>query len=161
GDIPLEQRQAAREKYHDAITELESGRDLPMPPGSASVEMMSGITAATGKEVALLRSPDGQRYMKLGDEHSVDRPPGTKIIAHTHPGGNLTFSNEDIAALRDTHQGSSVLVGADGTAGRFRVPPEKEITAAQRETEIREPDRVVEVKDPERFQKFFQNADQL
>ena len=162
-EIPIEQRNAARAKYADVITRLEGGEHVVMPRGSASVDMLASISAATGREVALLRQPGGERFLVLGTESTVDLPPGTKIIAHTHPGGNLQFSGEDHAALNGAGQKSSVLIGADGTVGRFRTS-EKEIPANLRNTDektLHEPEKIVELKDPERFAKFIPNADPL
>ncbi|MEO8551264.1 MAG: DUF4157 domain-containing protein, partial [Kofleriaceae bacterium] len=120
-EMKPEERQAARDKYPDQISALEREGRIPMPNGKASVDLMASITAATNREVALVRLPSGERVMILGGEHHVDLPEGTKIIAHTHPGGDLQFSHEDELALSASRQKSSVLIGADGTVGRFRT----------------------------------------
>src|SRR5262249_10793874 len=57
--ISPEVRAKAAETYHDVITRLESGEDILMPRGTASVEMMRGITLATGREVTLARNSRG------------------------------------------------------------------------------------------------------
>ena len=120
-EMTPEERQAARDKYPDQISALERDGRIPMPNGKASVDLMASITAATGREVALVRLPNKERVMILGGDHHVDLPEGTKIIAHTHPGGDLQFSHEDELALSAAGQKSSVLIGADGTVGRFRT----------------------------------------
>ena len=173
-ELPPEVRQAAREKYSDQITALESDGQIAMPRGKASVDMMASITAATGKEVALLRLPNGERVMRIGNESSVELVPGTKIIAHTHPEGNLQFSSEDEAALAGVGQHSSVLIAADGSVGRFRTAATetKSIPADQRDkVSLREPEQTlaerpvaekpVALEDTNRYQKFVKDADSL
>src|SRR4029077_10075146 len=116
------QRDAARAKYPDLIARLEAGEHVALPPGKASKDMLASITAATGNEVALVRIKGQGRFLVLGKGGEVDIPANAKVIAHTHPHGELRFSDEDVEALHERHQTSSVLIAPDGAAERPRVP---------------------------------------
>ena len=61
-----------------------------------------------------------------------------KVLAHTHPGGDLRLSEEDKAALGARNQTSSVVVGASGKAVRLGSAVE-EAHGAQQETAIEDP----------------------
>ena len=106
-------RVAAREHYAEVLSHLEKGEDLPVKTGEVSVEMMQGITLATGREVALIRRVGGGRFLRLGEAHSValpEDPKTVKIIAHTHPGGQVVLSGEDVDALVEHDQLTTVVI---------------------------------------------------
>ncbi|MFT3700337.1 MAG: DUF4157 domain-containing protein [Kofleriaceae bacterium] len=145
--LPQEKRDQAAREYKTQIEALNRDGQLPMPNGKASVKMMADITAATGKEVALVRLKDGKRVLLMGHEHHVDVPEGSKIIAHTHPNGDLQLSFEDEMALHARGQKTSVLIGADGTAGRFGVHDDVEKTGT-RSNQLHEPGTSEEGKTP-------------
>ncbi len=165
-ELPPEVREAARAKYAAEISALEGDGQISMPRGKASVEMMAGLTAATGKEVALLRLPNGERVLRLGNENSVALEPGTTVIAHSHPEGNLQFSSQDEAALLGAGQHSSVLIGSDGTVGRFRLSDEAKISPEHigEAPSLHEPgadEKKIDLKDPDRYAKLIPEADSL
>jgi hypothetical protein len=99
-----------------------------MLPGSMSTELMGELTVATGREVALIRIGD-QRLLRLGSSDGVRVIDADRVIAHTHPSGELRFSigpDSDMAvftnpSLNLTKQKSSVLVAPDGTAVRLPI----------------------------------------
>jgi hypothetical protein len=94
---------------------------------------MGELTVATGREVALIRIGN-QRLLRLGtvDEfgHGVRLGDANRVIAHTHPSGELRFSvgpDSDMTVFTNpllnlTGQRSSVLVAPDGTAVRLPIP---------------------------------------
>jgi hypothetical protein len=104
-----------------------------MPSGSMSAQLMGELTVATGREVALIRIGN-RRLLRLGivDEygHGVRLADAERVIAHTHPSGELRFSvgpDSDMAVFTDpllnlTRQRSSVLIAPDGTAVRLPIP---------------------------------------
>ncbi len=108
----------ARLKNRKIIERLESGEDLVLGPGQASRKRMAEIAAATGREVALLRTREGQRILRMGDEGSVPMKGARRLIAHTHPKGILRFSRADRLVLRVLRQRSSVLIGPSGQSVR-------------------------------------------
>ncbi|MBI4558674.1 MAG: RHS repeat protein [Candidatus Hydrogenedentes bacterium] len=87
---------------------LRAGEEgIEVPTGFVTTRMMAEITAATGKEVGLFRvaTRDGRfaRVLVLGTENSVDFPANVqrvhRLIAHTHPSGQLLFSKADEIGL--------------------------------------------------------------
>ncbi len=94
---------------------------------------MGELTVATGREVGLLRKGN-QRWLRLGAVDDVgpyiDMADADRVIAHTHPSGDLRFSvgpGSDVDLFTDprynlTKQKSSVLVGPDGTSVRLPIP---------------------------------------
>lgn len=100
-----------------------------MPPGSVSARLMGELTVATGREVALIRIGN-QRWLRLGKSDGVVVFDADRVIAHTHPSGELRFSvgpDSDMAVFTDprwnlTKQKSSVLIAPDGTAVRLPIP---------------------------------------
>ena len=133
--IPQQWRDAARARHATLLDRLEKGEAIALPAkdlGDAETyQLMSELTMATGHEVALLRTddsngywkslgePDGQQFLVLGDTSSINLPKDVKVLAHTHPGGDLRLSEEDEAALGARNQTSSVVVGASGKAVRL------------------------------------------
>lgn len=124
-----------RFKHRKIIKNLTKG-DVYMPKGSASSGLMGEITAATNKEIGLLRI-SGLRVLRLGkSDNSLSTKGAEKIIAHTHPGGNLHLSETlveingvyhivgDMPVLRKLGQKHSVVIGPTGTGKCFRVTPE-------------------------------------
>ena len=99
-----------------------------MPSGSMSAQLMSELTVATGKEVALIRIGN-QRFLRLGTSDGVPVGDAERLIAHTHPSGELRFSvgpDSDMAVFTDpllnlTKQKSSVLIAPDGSAVRLPI----------------------------------------
>jgi serine phosphatase RsbU (regulator of sigma subunit) len=121
GAVPEAKREAARVKYGDLIARLEAEGEIPMPTGQASVDMMAGITLVTGKEVGLYRIEGGGRVLVFGDATNVGGPKNQKVrrlIAHTHPSGELIFSPGDVYNLQEHKQKSSVLISPGGRAVR-------------------------------------------
>ncbi|WP_238389255.1 hypothetical protein [Urbifossiella limnaea] len=114
--------------HRELITALQKG-DVLMPPGSASAQLMGELTVATGREVALIRIGN-QRWLRLGGRDGVVVVDADRVIAHTHPSGELRFSvgpDSDMAVftnpdLKLTKQKSSVLIAPDGTAVRLPIP---------------------------------------
>ena len=91
---------------------LEQGGRLEIPPGFKDIAgYMSEATFATGNEVLLFRAKDGKRYIVMGNTSPVTGKPrvrvpldATRIIAHTHPSGDLSLSRDDIDTLIDMGQ---------------------------------------------------------
>jgi len=98
---------------------LQSGTDVLVPPGTTGIRtMMADITANTGNEVALLRLTNGSRVFRLGTPKYVLLGPDVKtVIAHTHSGGILEFSESDFDALTARGQRSSVLIDPKSAFG--------------------------------------------
>jgi hypothetical protein len=120
-DFTAFERGALRQKHSALISQLEERGDALMPPGSMGIrhpvtgvfttspsQMMAELTVATQREVALVRVGD-QRLLRLGFVDEIG--PGVRlrdakrVVAHTHPSGELRFSPEDIAVfLEQTKQ---------------------------------------------------------
>jgi hypothetical protein len=94
------------------LQRLKLGADIEIPAGTKGIRtMMSDLTRVSGNEVALLRMRSGRRVLRMGGPKSV--PLGRfvdRVIAHTHPGGRLKFSQADLLALRRLRQRSSVII---------------------------------------------------
>ena len=98
---------------------IQRGIDVPIPQGTTGIRtMMADISATTGNEVGLLRMTDGSRVMRLGGPDFV--PLGEdvqRLIAHTHPSGDLRLSPADIRALSRRNQQSTVLINPQDAYG--------------------------------------------
>ncbi len=127
-------------KHRALISRLEQG-DVPMPPGAMAIrhpvtglvttsptQLMGELTVATGREVALVRIGN-QRWLRLGKSDGVVVIDADRVIAHTHPSGELRFSvgpDSDMTVFTNpllnlAKQKSSVLVAPDGTAVRLPI----------------------------------------
>ncbi|MCX7805339.1 MAG: hypothetical protein N3A38_09145 [Planctomycetota bacterium] len=108
-----------------AAARVLAKEEIPIPAGIQGIrESMAEITARTGREVALLRMPDGKRTLRIGGRDFVDVTGARRVIAHTHPSG-LEYSKEDWGVFkRYTKQKSSVLIAPSGEAKRLPVPDE-------------------------------------
>lgn len=112
------------------ISRLQRG-DVELRSGELPFQLMGDLTAATGREVALIRIGN-QRWLRLGDRTGVPIYDADRVIAHTHPSGELRWSvgpDSDMAvftnpALKETlgRQRSSILVGPCGTWERLPIP---------------------------------------
>lgn len=123
-----------------------------MPPGAMATrhpvtgvvttsptQLMGELTVATGREVAIIRIGN-QRWLRLGDVDEygprVVLFDADRVIAHTHPSGELRFSigpDSDMAVFTNPNlkqinpnsrlslQKSSVLVAPDGTTVRLPI----------------------------------------
>jgi hypothetical protein len=126
--INLADQAFLRIKYQSLLTDL-SRAPVAVRPGSVSSELIGELTTASGREVGLVRA-GGQRYLVLGDSSSIDLSWADRVIAHSHPSGDLRFSGAlggaegDIPSFRlyQPGQRSSVLIGPDGTAVRLPIP---------------------------------------
>jgi hypothetical protein len=131
-DFTLAERLDLQTKYQSLINVLQRGVDVPMPRGAVSWKMMGEITVATGKEVGLIRVGK-VRVLRMGTYDGIDLSDATRVIAHTHPSGNLRFSgvlggaDGDIPMFRlyQPKQHSSGLVAPDGTFKRLPIPRDK------------------------------------
>ena len=135
---------ALRARNRAMIRALEAGEDVHIFNQTKGLrQLMADITAATGKEVALLRLSRGElgRVLRLGTERSVNFSGAMRVIAHTHPSGNLALSlnmefmggrwvlTGDVPALMALEAvgraeqvvvpRSSVVIGPSGAAARF------------------------------------------
>ena len=95
-----------------SVRALEAGVDVRTPPGTKGIRnMMSQLTAKTGREVALLRMKGGTRILRMGEKGFVRiGMDARRVIAHTHPSGRLAFSGADYRALQRLGQHSSVVI---------------------------------------------------
>ena len=95
-----------------SVRVLEAGLDVEIKAGTQGIRnMMSQLTANSGREVALLRMKYGTRILRMGEEGFV--PIGRDVeraIAHTHPSGRLAFSRADYTILQRLGQHSSVVI---------------------------------------------------
>jgi hypothetical protein len=94
------------------IRVLETGGDVQITAGTQGIRnMMSQVSAGTGREVALLRMKDGTRILRMGEAGFVPVGDNAKrVIAHTHPSGRLAFSDFDYRVLQRLGQHSSVVI---------------------------------------------------
>jgi hypothetical protein len=128
-DFTLAERLDLRTTHQSLINLLERGRDVSMPSGAASSKLMGEITAATGREVGLIRV-GGKRVLRMGTIDEIDMSDASRVIAHTHPSGDLRFSgvlgggDGDIPMFRlnQPKQRSSGLIAPDGTFIRLPIP---------------------------------------
>jgi hypothetical protein len=93
-------------------------RDVPIR------QMMADITAVTGNEVTLLRLKDGSGVLRMGNGTSIPAHDIVRMIAHTHPSGELSFSRGDAQKFLTNPKKprSSVLIDpADGFATRLHM----------------------------------------
>ncbi len=92
--------------------------------GQINSQIMKDIQFATTREVALIRTSDGARKLALGtSETAVNLPANVKrVIAHTHPVNDHTFSVADKLMFSRLRQNSSVLIpeGVDPLFIRLR-----------------------------------------
>ena len=130
--VTTAQRLAARQKLGSLVTQLEREGTIELRRGMYAGEgwrqMLGDLTVATGREVGIARV-DGVRVLRIGDVDAINFADASRVIAHTHPSGNLHFSGGDIFAgfrVYQPGQMSSVLVGPTGAAVRrptlFRMP---------------------------------------
>jgi hypothetical protein len=130
----------AFEQHGDLIAELELG-DVPAARGGKSVAMMAAISAATGRELGLLRLTDGRLVWRLGDASSIAiGPEVATIVAHVHPSGDLRFSAADVAELQQRDQRSSVLVSPTGEGKRLGTPgqgPQGPVVRGEEQAHVR------------------------
>lgn len=97
---------------------------------------MGDLTAATGREVALIRIGD-KRLLRLGKADGIEVWNADRVIAHTQPSGELRWSvgpDSDMAVFTNPNlrlinpnsrvnmQKSSILVGPCGTWERLPIP---------------------------------------
>ena len=118
------ERRALQHMHRDILGKLARNRQVPMPKGTASAQLMSDLSNATGREVALLRLQDGRRVLRLGNRAGkVSARGASRIIAHTHPSGDISrFSGDDLWQLvMKRKQRSSVLI-APGTGSVMNKP---------------------------------------
>lgn len=102
-----------------------------MQPGTVISQLMGELTVASGREVGLIRIGN-QRVLRLGWADGIDLSDAKRVIAHTHPSGDLRFSGQlggldgDIPMFRlnQPRQRSSVLIAPDGSAVRLPIPRE-------------------------------------
>jgi len=128
-DFSLSERLDLRARHQSLINFLERGQDVVMPSGSASSKLLGEITAATGREVGLIRV-DGKRILRMGSVDGIDMSDASRVISHTHPSGDLRFSgvlggvDGDIPMFRlyQPRQLSSGLIAPDGTFTRLSIP---------------------------------------
>lgn len=105
-----------------AAMEHSATGSVEMPKGQISAKTMGEISAKTGNEVGLFRTDYGARVLKMGTETKTTLPTGTtKIIAHTHPSGVMSYSLDDLYQLQALKQRSSVLINLEGEATRLPV----------------------------------------
>lgn len=127
-DFPLSQRIDLQLKHQTQIRLLQRG-DVAAPAGTVNRQLLGELTIATGREVGLIRVGN-QRVLRLGSTDNFNLADAKRVIAHTHPSGDLRFSGRlggqtgDIPAFREfqPRQRSSVLVGPDGSAVRLPIP---------------------------------------
>ena len=135
---------ALRARHRTMIRALEAGEDVHIFNQTQGLrQLMADLTAATGKEVALLRLSRGElgRVLRLGTERSVSFSGAIRVIAHTHPSGILALSLNmekvggrwvltgdvpSLMALESVGRAeqkvvprSSVVIGPSGAAARF------------------------------------------
>ncbi len=128
GNFPLSQRIDLQLKHQTQIRLLQQG-DVAAPAGTVNRQLLGELTVATGREVGLIRV-ENQRVLRLGGPDSINLADAKRVIAHTHPSGDLRFSGRlggqtgDIPAFREfqPRQRSSVLIGPDGRAIRLPIP---------------------------------------
>jgi hypothetical protein len=117
------------QRTHQAmISRLQQG-DVPLRSGQLPFQLMGDLTAATGREVALIRIGN-QRWLRMGDGTGVRVFDADRVIAHTHPSGEFRWSvgpDSDMAVFTNpmwnlTKQQSSILVGPCGTWERLPIP---------------------------------------
>ena len=125
----LAERLDLRIKNQSVIRLLERGQDVQMPSGAASSKLLGEITVATQREVGLIRV-NGKRVLRIGDVDGIDMSDASRVIAHTHPSGDLRFSGVvggiqgDIPSFHiyQPSQRSSGLIAPDGTFKRLPIP---------------------------------------
>ena len=82
---------------------------------------MGEITAATGREVALIRTEAGL-VLRLGTRGRVNVAGATRVIAHTHPSGRLGLSIDDYISVFNhptrAHR-STIVIGPSGFWRRY------------------------------------------
>jgi DNA-binding NarL/FixJ family response regulator len=111
----------------EGVIKWLQGGDFPMPviPRLVPIRrMMADITAVTGNEVALVRLKDGSRVLRMGKGDKLPPKDIVRMIAHTHPSGELFFSREDAQKFLTNPKNpkSSVLTDpADGFATRLHM----------------------------------------
>ncbi|MFT6242024.1 MAG: hypothetical protein ACI9NQ_000138 [Paracoccaceae bacterium] len=126
---------AVLDKHEDLISRLSVGF-VELPKGTASAQLMGELTLATSKEIGLWRLVDGRRVLTMGTRNGISLPMASKkvrrLVAHTHPSGNLKFSNRlnefgeeigDIPRFLEffPDQASSVLIGPSGMGIRLMI----------------------------------------
>jgi hypothetical protein len=85
---------------------------------------MADISAVTGNEVALVRLKDRRRVLRMGTADEIPSRDIVRMIAHTHPSGNMFFSRRDAQKFigNPKKPKSSVLIDpADGFATRLHL----------------------------------------
>jgi hypothetical protein len=114
-------------RWEPEIKMMEGGSDWEMPVRKRAVpirQMMADITAVTGNEVALVRLTDGRRVLRMGKGDEVSGKNVIRMIAHTHPSGDMFFSKFDADRFYENPRGpkSSILIDpADAFATRVHL----------------------------------------
>ncbi len=107
------------------IRDFEDSADglLTIGRGEINSQIMKDIQFATGREVGLIRTNDGLRQLVLGtSETEIFVPHNVKrVIAHTHPVTDHSFSVADRLMFSRLGQKSSVLIPEDIAARRIRL----------------------------------------
>jgi hypothetical protein len=114
-------------RWEPEIRMMQGGSDWEMPVRKRAVpirQMMADISAVTGNEVALVRLKDGRRVLRMGTADEIPPHDIVRMIAHTHPSGNMFFSRGDVQKFigNPKKPKSSVLIDpADGFATRLHI----------------------------------------
>jgi hypothetical protein len=88
--------------------------------------LLARITAATAKEVGLLKLRTGETVIRIGARRCLYAGDASQIISHSHPSGFLVLSESlvagfpgDVEMLRKTGQKVTSLVGPTGAVVKW------------------------------------------
>jgi RHS repeat-associated protein len=114
-------------KHRALISQLKQGDDVSLSSiavghsKEAVFGLMGDLTAASSREIALLRTKAGT-VLRMGSASAVTRKGATLVIAHSHPNGKLGLSPEDYITVflnQKYKQKSTIVVGPTGAWRRY------------------------------------------
>lgn len=113
-------------KHRLLVMRLRQG-DVLLEPIQAGADresifrLMGELTSASGREIALLRTPHG-RVLRMGISRQVGIQGAIRVIAHTHSNGRIGLSVEDFLVIflnpQRRHR-STIIIGPTGAWRRF------------------------------------------
>src|SRR5262249_22203556 len=85
----------------------------------ATFGLMGKLTAATNREIALIRTQEGL-VLRMGQSGTISAAGAIRVIAHTHPSAILGISADDFTTifLSRLHK-STIVVGPKGFWRRY------------------------------------------
>jgi RHS repeat-associated protein len=106
---------SAAQRY--AVALERPGSSVLLKRGSLSLRDLGSLASSQETEFAVIRL-EGERLLVRGSGSTMSVPPGSRLIAHVHPGEGfmgLTPSVDDMSALEQLGQHRSAILNESGT----------------------------------------------